>query len=468
MSNTQTIAKNTGWYGLENAVGSVLTVVTSIAIARTLGPTKMGYIIYVSWIASVVCNLGGLGIPAATRKYMAEFLGMGDRGTARYIYFRTLALQTGLATLATGGLIFWVLRDAAGEYKLASALIVLSIWPSMVNSISAMANVATEELSKNFPASAISMVVFFVVILATVVFHWGVVGVGAAALLMRLVDFLVRFFPTMARILKWDTTHVQPAGLRNRMIAFAWQSVASMILALIVWERSEFILLKHLCADIRQVAYYSVAFSMAERLLISASIFGSAASATIFAQYGRDKSRLPDITATTFRYLALTSIPLHVIAAALAAPALLLLYGSPYKGALMVVTLAPLLCMPKAFIGPVQSLLQSHERQGFVIWPTVFAGMVDIGVAWYLIPAHGAVGACIGSGAAQIAAVGIMWACGIYLFKVKLPWVLVAKVAFISVAASLSAHFIIVRLPPLLGILCGGSAALFVCSGCSI
>ncbi len=342
MSNTQTIAKNTGWYGLENAVGSVLTVVTSIAIARTLGPTKMGYIIYVSWIASVVCNLGGLGIPAATRKYMAEFLGMGDRGTARYIYFRTLALQTGLATLATGGLIFWVLRDAAGEYKLASALIVLSIWPSMVNSISAMANVATEELSKNFPASAISMVVFFVVILATVVFHWGVVGVGAAALLMRLVDFLVRFFPTMARILKWDTTHVQPAGLRNRMIAFAWQSVASMILALIVWERSEFILLKHLCADIRQVAYYSVAFSMAERLLISASIFGSAASATIFAQYGRDKSRLPDITATTFRYLALTSIPLHVIAAVLAAPALLLLYGSPYKGALMVVTLAPL------------------------------------------------------------------------------------------------------------------------------
>ena len=58
MSNTKTIAKNTGWYGLENAVGSVLTLFTSIAIARTLGPTKMGYIIYVSWIASVVSNLG--------------------------------------------------------------------------------------------------------------------------------------------------------------------------------------------------------------------------------------------------------------------------------------------------------------------------------------------------------------------------------------------------------------------------
>ena len=464
-SNTKTIAKNTGWYGLENAINSILTVFTSIAIARTLGPAKMGYIIYVTWIASVIGDLGGLGIPATTRKYMAEFLGMGDRGTARYIYFRTMLLQAGLATLVTCGLIFWVLRDAAGDYKLASVLVVLSVWPAMVNSISAQANVATEELSKNLPASAISIFIYFLVIFATVVFHWGVVGVGAAMLLMRVADFLVRVFPTINRVLAWDTTHVQPVGLNNRMLTFAWQSVAVLIVEMIVWQRSEFILLKHLSTDIRQVAYYSVAFSMAERLLISASIFGSAASATIFAQYGRDQSRIPDITASTFRYLALTSIPLHFIAAALAAPALLLLYGNAYAGAVMVVTLAPLLCMPKAFIGPVRSLLQSHERQSFVIGATILAGIVDIGVAWYLIPAHGAVGACIGSGAAEITAIGLMWAIGIYLYKVKLPWVLLAKVAFISVLASLTAHFIAVQMAPLWGILCGGTTALIVLFG---
>ena len=131
MSNTKTIARNTGWYGLENAINSILTVFTSIAIARTLGPAKMGYIIYVTWIASVVADLGGLGIPATTRKYMAEFLGMGDRGTARHIYIRTLLLQGGLATFAVAALMIWVLQDAGQGYKLASALIVLSIWPAM-------------------------------------------------------------------------------------------------------------------------------------------------------------------------------------------------------------------------------------------------------------------------------------------------------------------------------------------------
>jgi O-antigen/teichoic acid export membrane protein len=131
----------------------------------------------------------------------------------------------------------------------------------------------------------------------------------------------------------------------------------------------------------------------------------------------------------------------------------------------MVVTLAPLLCMPKAFIGPVQSLLQSTERQGYVILATVLAGIVDMGVAWYLIPAHGAVGACIGSGAAQVMAVGMMWAIGIHLYKVKLPWLQVAKIAFISVLASLTAHYIAVRLAPLSAILCGGSASLIVLFG---
>jgi O-antigen/teichoic acid export membrane protein len=465
MSNTKIIAKNTGWYGLENVISAVVTMITSIAIARTLGPSKMGYIIYVSWIASVVGSLGGLGIPATTQKYMAEFLGRGDRGTARFIYMRTIWFQSALATVATIGIIFWVLGDASKDYRLASILVVLSIWPSMVNAISAQANVAAEELSANLPASAISILVFLVAILATVIFKWGVIGVGSSILLTRMVDFLVRLIPTMKRILSWETTHVRPSELNGRMIAFSWQSVASMIVAMIVWDRSEFFLLKHLCADIRQVAYYSVAFSMAERLLITSAVFGSATAATIFAQYGRDKSKLPAITASTVRYLALTSIPLHVISASLAFPMLLVLYGNQYRSAGLVVTLAPLLCMPKAFIGPVQSLLQSAERQSYVIWATVLAGIVDIGVAWYLIPAHGAVGACIGSGAAQVTAVGTMWAVGIYLYKVKLPWSQIGKITLASTVASLGAHLIAVRLPALWGIVCGGSASLILLFG---
>jgi O-antigen/teichoic acid export membrane protein len=460
MSNTKIIAKNTGWYGLENIISAVVTLFTSIAIARTLGPSKMGYIIYVAWISSMVSSLGGLGIPSTTQKYMAEFIGMGDRGTGRHIYFRTLWLQVGLATLTTVGIIIWVLGDAGAGYKLASVLIVLSVWPAMINSIPAQANVATEELSYNLPASVISILVFFVAILATVIFHWGVIGVGASVFLTRFVDCAVRIVPTTERIRKWPTAHVQPEGLKQRMISFAWQSVASMIIAIIVWDRSEMVLLKHLCTDVRQIAYYSVAFSMAERLLITSTVFGSATGATIFAQYGRDKSRLPAITAATFRYLALSSIPVHLIAASLAFPVLLVFYGKQYAGAAMVVTLAPLLCLPKAFIGPVQSLLQSNERQKFVIWATVLAGVMDISVAWMLIPRYGAVGACLGSGAAQITAVGVMWMIGIRMYHIKMPWAQTAKITVCSLIAAAVAHYAAVSFSALWGVVIGGTASL--------
>ena len=465
MSNTKTIAKNTGWFGIESAIDVMLTVVTSIAIARTLGPTKMSYLIYVTWIASVVSGLGCLGLPSTTRKYMAEFLGQGDKGTARFIYLRTFLLQAGLATLATLGLVVWVLMDAEPDYKLASLLIVLSIWPSMVNFISAQANIAAEDMAKNLPASALSTLTYAALIGMTIYFHWGVNGVAAAMLAMRCIDFTVRVIPTMAGILKWSSEHQQPDDLRDRMVKFAWQSLAVMLLELVVWQRSELILLKHLCSDIRQVSFYSIAFSLADRLLITATIFGSSAGATIFAQYGRDKSRLPDIAASSFRYLALSTIPIHFIAAALAGSALLLLYGTKYAGAVAVITVAPLFCMPKAFLVPIQSILQSAERQDFVIWATIVASVCDLGVAALLIPKYGAVGACIGSGVGETICVGGMWIVGVVLYKVKLPWKLVSKVVFISTVAALAAHYVAIQFAPLVGILLGGSLALVILLG---
>jgi O-antigen/teichoic acid export membrane protein len=156
------------------------------------------------------------------------------------------------------------------------------------------------------------------------------------------------------------------------------------------------------------------------------------------------------------------AIPLHFIAVSLAVPALLLFLRSDWAGAAAVVTIAPLLCLPKAFIRPAQSILQTHERQSFVIWATVLAGIVDIGVAWSLVRAHGAVGACIGSGAAQVTAVGLMWAAAIWLYKVRLPWLFLGKVALISTIASLAAHYVALQFVPLWGLPLGALASVVV------
>ncbi|HWJ47444.1 MAG TPA: polysaccharide biosynthesis C-terminal domain-containing protein [Candidatus Udaeobacter sp.] len=454
--NSKTIARNTAWYGLENLIGFVTSLITSIAIARTLGPAKMGYIIYVTWLTGIVSSLGSVGIPTTTRKYMAEFLGSGDYSTARFIYLRTFFIQTALAVVATIFAVIWVLHDAPADYRVAALLLVLGILPAMSNFISAQANVAAENLSANLPGSLACTATYFVLTLAAVLLHWGVIGIAFAMFAMRVVDFLVRLVPTMSRILAWDSGHAHPPpDLRARMLNFATQSVMGMLLTLVVWDRSELFLLRHLSPDIRQLSFYSVAFNLAERLLIFPTIFAAATGASILAQYGRDRTKLPSMTAASARYIALISIPIHTIAVPLAAPALLVLYGKQYVGALVVATAAPLLCLPKAFLGPIQSLFESVDRQKYFLVTTVIASFVDIAVAWYLIPAHGALGACIGSGVAQVTAVGLMWIIGIRQYKIQLPWGFVWKVTAISASASAAAYVVISRLGPLAGLIAG-------------
>lgn len=458
--NTKTIARNTAWYGLENMISFATSLITSIAIARTLGPTKMGYIIYVTWLTGIVSQLGSVGIPITTRKYMAEYLGGGDYTTARFIYFRTLLIQILLAAAATAGAVLWVFHDAPADYRIAALLLVLGILPSMSNFISAQANVAAETLSANLPASLTSTATYFILTLLAVVLNWGVNGIAFAMFAMKWVDCLVRLIPTLRRILKWQSGHAHPpADLRARMMSFAAQSVMGMLLTLVVWDRSELFLLKHLTPDIRQLSFYSVAFSLAERLLIFPTIFAAASGASIYAQYGRDRSRLPAMTAASARYIALISLPIHIIAVPLAAPVVLVLYGKQYVGALVVATVAPLLCLPKAFSGPIQSLFESVDQQKYFIATTIIASFVDIGVAWSLIPSHGALGACLGSGAAQFTAVILMWIVGIRQYNIRLPWGFFFKLTAISSFAAFAAYAVSSRLAALPGLIVGAALA---------
>ena len=351
-------------------------------------------------------------------------------------------------------------HDAPPEYRIASLLLVLSMWPAMVNYIPAQANVAAEQLSANLAGSAVSTAVFFVMTILTVFFHWGIIGIASAMLGMRVADCLVRLIPTMRRFLAWPSDNIHtPPDLRPRMMRFALQSVMGLLLTLIVWDRSELFLLRHLSPDIRQLAFYSVAFNLAERLLVFPSVFASASGASVFAQYGRDRSRLPAMTASSVRYLALISIPLHIIAVSLAGPALLTLYGAKYAGAIVVATVSPLLCLPKAFLGPIQSLFESTDRQKYFIVTTVIASFIDIGVAWYLIPSLGALGACSRQRSRTVHSHRPHVVLGDLRDNIRLPWRFLAKITMISIAASVAAYGVSFRLAPVWALITGSTVA---------
>ena len=68
-------------------------------MARIIGPQKLGYFNYVMWLANMSGIVGSVGVPMTTRKYMAEYLGRGEPGVARAVFFATMQLQQLMSSL---------------------------------------------------------------------------------------------------------------------------------------------------------------------------------------------------------------------------------------------------------------------------------------------------------------------------------------------------------------------------------
>jgi O-antigen/teichoic acid export membrane protein len=465
MTNSRTIATNSFWYGVETVTGLVVTAFTSIAIARTIGPEKIGYFLYVWWIAGVAGTVGSLGIPAATRKYMSEYFGRGQMGIVRTVFYRTLRLQiiiAALITLTSLGLI-WAFGD--GQYRFISLFMVGSIFPFMVNSIPAGANTALEDLRANVPASLVSTGIFVAAVFISLHFGWNLRGIAIGLFAMRAAELMIRIVPVVRRLNQHSPEPLEHE-LSRRMFLFSGQSLVLLVLGLIVWDRSEMIFLKNFCPDIRQVAFYSVAFNITERLLVFSQVFGTATGATVMAQYGRDSRRTGNLIGTSVRYLALISFPVHLGLAAIAGPVMWIIYGSKYMGAVPALTVAACLGIPKAFLLPVQALLSSWERQDLIIRWGLIAGALNIALDLALIPKHGALGAGFANGITQTFSVVALWFVAMRLLKFRVPILPLVKIALISASMAIIVRIATTRLSPvpamILAIVLGIMAYLFL------
>jgi O-antigen/teichoic acid export membrane protein len=442
--NSPIIAKNSFWYGLETFINLFLTMFTSIAIARSIGPEKLGHFIYLWWIAGVAGTLGSLGIPAATKKYMSEYFGRCQMGIARAVFYKTLRLQAFVAAGITlvSLILVWFLGDR--QYRLIALLMMGSIFPFMVNSIAAGANTALEDLRANVLPSLISSCIFIAAVFSSLHFGWNLTGISVGLLAMRTVELLVRMVPLMKRLNRHPLEQLDRI-LTRRMLLFSSQSLILLVISLIVWDRSEMIVLKNFCVDVRQVAFYSVAFNITERLLVFSQVFATATGATVMVQYGRDAARIPGLVNIAVRYLALISFPVHLGLAAIAGPVMWIIYGTKYSGAVPTLVICACLGIPKAFLLPVQATLSSCERQDLIIRWGLLSSALNLLLDFLLIPRFGSVGAALANGTTQTFSALVLWWAAAHLLAVRLPVAELAKTAAISAAMAIGVHLATTR-----------------------
>jgi O-antigen/teichoic acid export membrane protein len=409
MNNTQTIARNSFWYGLELLFGLFGAFVTSILVARVIGPQRLGYFSYMVWLTNVTATVGAFGLPMTTRKYMAEYLNRGETGVARSIYDATLRLQWWIALGVTAVALLLVFALGDPRQHVISVLLVMNMAPRMVGFMPSQANSAAEAMRRNTGPSLAGGVLTVVLTLVALWAGWDLPGVAAAVAAGPIVELVLKLRSVAGWLGKVEPAGI-PADLRRQMFVYSGQGLALMLLNVVVWDRSDLVFLKWLNPDIQQVTFFSIAFNLTERVLMIPNAFGNSVGVTMMAQYGRGEEKIPAMTVEATRYAFLLALPLLAGMACVSGPAVLLLYGERFRPMIPVLAAVSLLAIPKALSNPATLLLQTTQNQGFlVVWGCV-CGAVDIALDIALTPSHGAMGAAIANGTAQaLAAIGVWW-----------------------------------------------------------
>jgi O-antigen/teichoic acid export membrane protein len=462
-SNPKRIADNTLWYAVDASVATLVMLIASVPVARVMGPNILGHYVYLMFLTSTAQRVANLGIPATCCKYMAESFGRQEYGVAHELFRVTLRYQAAISGIVTAlGLCLTVFSEPG--YRWIAVLIVLSMWPSMISYIPGQANVAAENLRANLPASITYLMTYCTLVVLSLTLDWGLIGLASATLVSRLLQAAVLYFGVRRWLRSYPTTPL-PLPLRNRMLDFSRHNLILLALGLIVWDRSEVLFLKQF-SDVRQVAFYSLAFSITNQLLMAPRALSTAIGITILAQYGRDPRQLGTLMRNAVRYVSVVAIPLFLGMAAIAEPLIRSSYGNGY---LLVVPVLAILCIasiPRAFQPHTENLLQATEQQAFMVKWMVITAAANLSLDALLIPKHGALGAGIANGLAQIIGVAGLFhkAGGTYAMRSQIRFL---GALSLSGAVMVCGVLVVVRaLPSWSGLLAGigaGAAVFFLC-----
>lgn len=395
--------------GLEVAVSLVAVLCTSIPLARVIGPDRLGYFSYIQWLAMVGSNAVLLGIPATTRRYMAESLGRDDLPAARGIFFATLQIQTILAfaALVVGEILVFTLTDRS--YWSSSWLIVVSLVPRMIMSIPSQAHAAGERLQSNLFAYVVSSVVLVGIMGFGLWSGGGLVAAAAAYAIANSVELILKLTFALRWLGSGPRTPIGPE-LRKRMLTFSTHGATLLLLNLVIWDKSDFFFLELLRRDRAGLAFFNSAINLADRAIQIVQVFVNGLSVSLMSEVGRSVDKMYVIARVGLRYSILIAGVLLFGLSAVGPHLVLTLYGPRFAPAGPLLSLVAVMAIGKCLMPLLQALFQAAERQKAVVVWSCCCGALNVALDLLLIPQMGAMGAAIANGSAQLlAAAGLIY-----------------------------------------------------------
>jgi O-antigen/teichoic acid export membrane protein len=466
--STRQVAKNSLWYAFELSVGIVTVLVSSIVLSRVFGPERLGYYNYFVWLTYVAGMLSTGGLQSTTLKFITEYLSRGEPGTAYLIYRMAWRIQVALAVIPVMIALPMVWYLVPPENRWMATFLVIGVAPRMIGFIPAQINSATQELYRNFPSTMTSNLLTLGIILLAVKFDWGITGLAISHPIGHFADLIIKLAMTSHHRNLWKSA-VAPGAkldpeLRARFRRFAASGVGILLIGVLVWDRSDIFLLRHLNPDMRQISFFSYSFTLVDRLLLLPQVLGGALGLNILAQQALDRKRMAATAVSSCFYLVLIGLPVMLGAAAVSRP-LWMIYGEKFAPAVPVFVIMSILSISRVVQGPAWVFLQATDNQGRLLIIGIVSSIINLGLDVLLIPSLGAIGAALGSGSAQWFAAICAWVLVARKFSPDLMPGMFGRVLLSGLVMAAIVVMITLSLPPVPGAILGIAAGVVIYIG---
>lgn len=391
-----------GWSVVTGAVTTLAGLVTSVVIARLLGPAQMGDYTYWAWIVAVLPVFFGFGLAPATMKFAAELLAAGRRDLAGSLVVAALKIAVAISGILAIGLVVFGATFASRSYlaicALVAGLIALS-GPTGV--LGASVHGAMDYRFASALAVLLSggqLILFLIVLNA----GGGLIGLLAVMVASATISFLLQTV-WFRRVYGEERCRI-PTELRDSFVKYCRSVTALGLLDAVAWSRSEVLLLR-LFSTTDQIAFYGIAYGISGRLVMAATLITHPMMPALSALHGlNDRRRMCQVYNSAVRYVAVLTFPLALGGVFFARPLVTLLYGNAYEGVAVPLAITAIASLAGALVLACSAALYAIGRPDFLLRLNVTLALTDVLVSILLIPRYGAIGAALANAIAPWAA----------------------------------------------------------------
>lgn len=449
------------WNVAARALPQVYVLIISVAAARFLGPDGMGRQSFIAFVALSTTMFFAGGLSLAVMRFIGEELGRDRPGAA--IALVRWAWRVAFVGAVLGAGILLAVALAGAEPQSAWALAGLAAGFGVLHTVPSALLIGTQRWRDATIAGLTTFTAGVPATIAVLAAGGGITGMFAVGAVTGFANLVLTWMLARRAMRRLGASPQRVRSVERATARFAAWSSVGVLLTFIIFRRSEFFFLNHYSAD-SQIALYSIPFAA----IYGLTLLFEAASGVVVPAFATLKGagamdRIRSGYERSLRLVTLASLPVAAGVLTLGPETLRLIYGGEYSGTSPVLRL---LAISLPFVPLMQMGTGLLTGLGLVR-PGLVAGAVaavlNVALAFALIPAHDATGAALANTGAQVT---ISMAVFAYTWKLigasPIDLDAVARPAIASALVAASAWAILSELAGVPGVVLGTAVGIAV------